>query len=222
MPEEQQGNTESQTAENSSEQTATTLTQTTETKAEGAQTTETGTKAEGTQTAEETGKQSAAEENQSKAPEEYADFTVPEGQEINTDLTGKFKTLAKDLNLTQEQAQTMFSLGTEMRNADVEAQTVAWQEQRAEWVKTAKIDPEIGGAVFDANVNASKQVLADYGNEGLVNLLNESGYGDHPEVLRFLTKLSKVTGERSSAGGNRAEGEVSAAEVLFPNQGKEK
>ena len=55
------------------------------------------------------------------APDEYADFTLPEGIEIDPDGLGNLKALAKDLNLTQEQAQKVADLGAAQAQKFAEA-----------------------------------------------------------------------------------------------------
>ncbi|ECV7263739.1 TPA: peptidase, partial [Salmonella enterica subsp. enterica serovar Strathcona] len=46
------------------------------------------------------------EETPPGAPEKYA-FTAPEGQELDTSALAQFEPVARELNLTQEQAQKL-------------------------------------------------------------------------------------------------------------------
>ena len=129
------------------------------------------------------------------APEEYVDFTVPEGTEIDKDMIEAFKPVAKELNLTQEQAQKLVDLQVKNREAETEAQREAFKQVRAEWVKEAREDPEIGGAKFEENVGVAVKTLRFFGSDKLIALLETSGLGDHPEVIRVFHSIGSKFGE---------------------------
>lgn len=147
------------------------------------------------------------------APEEYAEFTMPEGIELDGELAGQFKTVAKELNLTQDQAQKVADLAAQMRQRDVE--TIV--NLRAEWVDQTKADKEIGGDKLDANLATAKKAIDAYGSPQFIQLLNESGLGNHPEVVRFMAKAGRDVSE-DRVVPNRSESitpQGSLAERLF-------
>jgi hypothetical protein len=132
------------------------------------------------------------------APDEYAEFAMPEGIALDAELADQFKATAKELNLTQEQAQKVIDLGAQMRQRDVE--TII--NLRKEWVDQTKADKDIGGDKLDATLGVAKRAIDAYGSENFVKLLNETGLGNHPEVVRFMAKAGRAVSEDSVVRGS--------------------
>lgn len=139
------------------------------------------------------------------APEEYADFAAPEGVTLDAEAIDAFKPIAKELNLTQEQAQKL---------VDIQAQTAQrWAEgvqqhvidTRLGWREAAQSDEEIGGKDFAANLAVAKLGRDTFGNEALKTLLDETGIGDHPEVIRFFYKVGKANSEHDFVTSGKPE-----------------
>lgn len=153
------------------------------------------------ETTEETTSEETEETTAEGAPEEYAEFAMPEGIELDTELADQFKTVAKDLNLNQEQAQKVVDLAGQMRQRDVEAIIAV----RQEWLDESKADPEFGGDKLDASLGVAKKAISAYGSEKFVELLNQTGFGNHPEFIRFAVKAGKGVAEDTVVtGGTRA------------------
>lgn len=159
-----------------------------------------------------------AEEAKAKAgaPEKYEDFKVPEGYELKPETVAAIAPLFKELNLTQDQAQKLVDAQTKMNTEAAEAQTKAWTELRAGWVKTAREDKEIGGDKFDANLGLAKKAMEKLGTPALSEALNQTGMGDHPEMIRLMVKLGSLVAEDKLHFGS-ASGATpkSAAEILY-------
>jgi len=136
------------------------------------------------------------------APEEYADFTLAEGAEVNETVLGEFKSFAKDLNLTQEQAQRLvdFQQTVEVQRAE------AFQEQVNAWVDSAKNDKEFGGKQFEENTALANEALKEYGTAELITLLKDTRMGNHPEVIRTFYRIGKALKEGSSARSSSSSG----------------
>ena len=65
-------------------------------------------------------------------------------------------------------------------------------EARAGWVEQAKADDEFNDyRGFDANLTTARSVLKTFGSDDLAELLNESGLGDHPELIRFALRVGR-------------------------------
>jgi hypothetical protein len=185
--------TEATATETNAETEGTLVTGATEAAAETSETTEAGT-AETTETTTEGQTEATAEAEQEKiegAPEEYAEFTLPEGIELDTEITDQFKGVAKELNLTQEQAQRVVELGAQMRQRDAEAIIAT----RQEWLDQSKSDTEFGGDKLDASLGVAKRAISAFGNDAFVQLLNQTGLGNHPEFIRFAMKAGKAVAE---------------------------
>ena len=59
------------------------------------------------------------------------------------------------------------------------------------WAEQARTDPEFGGPQFEPNLRLAKTLIRRFGTPALRQHLNETGTGNHPEMLRFVWKVAK-------------------------------
>lgn len=155
---------------------------------------------------------------QQAAPEKY-EFKLPEGVEVDAEVMGKLEGIAKELNLSQEAAQKFADLGPELLQKWGKTQTEAIQKTQGEWLEATKTDKEFGGEKIDANIAVAKKALDTFGTPALAKLLNDTGLGNHPEVIRAFYRAGKAISEdRHVSGGAAPSGRKDAASVLYPNQ----
>jgi hypothetical protein len=181
------------------------------------------TKEEGTLLADET---KGAEDNKSEdsktdddtgAPEKYEDFNVPEGIELNQEAVAKASEVFKEFNLSQEQAQKLVDIQTDMAKQEAEAQADAWKTMTDKWATESKDDKEFGGAEFDANLATAKKAIETFATDEFKAMLNFTGVGNHPEMIRFFFRVGKEISEDGVFTGGKASGVKDPARVLFPN-----
>lgn len=153
------------------------------------------------------------------APEEYADFTAPEGVQLDDEVLGEFKTLGKELNLSQDQAQKVADLGVKLSQKWASDQAESVQALRKDWLDTTKGDKEIGGDNLPQTLSAAKRALDAFGSPALIELFNQTGLGDHPELVRFAAKAGQAISEDKlvSAEGEAKPAPKSHAQRIFPN-----
>ncbi|HBS4243428.1 TPA: peptidase [Klebsiella quasipneumoniae subsp. quasipneumoniae] len=148
------------------------------------------------------------------APEKY-EFKTAEGQELDTAALEQFEPIARELNLTNEQAQKMVDLyGTKIMPMVQKQQAEAWQAQTEEWAATVKADKEIGGDKLTANLGVAQRALGTFGTPALKEYLNGTGLGNHPELVKAFVKVGKAMSEDGVVTGKES-GQRSAAEVLY-------
>lgn len=135
------------------------------------------------------------------APEEYADFTVAEGVEINPEVLADFKGLAKEFGLTQEAAQKLIDMQSRMEGMRAEAAHQALIEQSQAWVKSLREDAEFGGESYDKNVATAVKAVERFASPELRSLLNQSGLGNHPELVKLFHRIGNSISEDSIAFG---------------------
>jgi hypothetical protein len=141
------------------------------------------------------------------APEKY-EFAGPEGMELDQELLGEFEGTARELNLTQDQANKLFGLGTKLAekllagHADSVNSLLAASAD--EWAKTSKADKEFGGDALDANLAVAKKTLDTFGSPELRQLLNDTGLGNHPEIVRLAYRVGKAISEDGVIRGSAA------------------
>ena len=160
-------------------------------------------------------------EDQPATTEETApeyEFTFEEGVEVDPDTIGNLKELAKELGLTQEQAQKIADLGAAQSQKWVALQEQAITEASAQWVEEVKADKEIGGDRLSENLGIAKRALDRFGTPELSKLLDESRLGNHPELIRTMYRIGKAISDDAVVPGSRsAFGSNSPAQRLYDN-----
>lgn len=151
------------------------------------------------------------------APESYEDFSLPEGVELSDEVVGAISETAKAANMTQEQAQLLVDArleGVEAVKAQSEADV---QAMRDDWAEQSRNDSEIGGDKFKENLSVANKALEQFGDDDFKALLNSSGAGNHPAVLRTFHRIGKAISEDRFITGDSDQIEQSAAKKLYPN-----
>lgn len=148
-------------------------------------------------------------------PEKY-EFKAPEGKEFDPAVIGQFSEVAKELGLSQDAAQKILDkMGPTLASRQVEAIEAA----RTEWANASTTDKEFGGDKLTENLSVAKKALDSFGTPELRTLLNQSGLGNHPEVIRFMYRAGKAISEDGFVPGSRSStAESDPAKRLFPNQ----
>lgn len=146
------------------------------------------------------------------APEKY-EFKAPENVALNDEVIGKFSEVARELNLTQDAAQKLIdSVGPVM----AERQANVLKQARADWKGQSEVDKEFGGDNYAANLATAKKALTAFGSPELVSLLNQSGFGEHPEIIRLFYRAGKsISEDRIVSGGISAGDSRDPAAVLY-------
>ena len=94
-------------------------------------------------------------------------------------------------------------------------QTILQEKTAEAWQEACRTDPEFGGAQFDANLAVAKKSYDMFATDELKNILEQTGFGNHPEVLRLFHKIGKLIGEDKVVGGGA--GGSFDARAMFPN-----
>jgi hypothetical protein len=169
------------------------------------QTTETQQQAEtqDQQVSDETTVESKTSESEAPegAPENY-EFNAKVAdapQELDPEVLTAFGDVAKELNLSQEAAQKVLDKVAPVVQAK---QAKALEDAKAGWVNDSQSDEEFGGENFDANLKTAKSALDTFGNDALKSLLVETGFGNHPEIIRFMYRAGKAISEDSYVGNS--------------------
>ncbi len=133
------------------------------------------------------------------APEQY-EFKAPEGREYDPGVLQAYSEVAKELNLPQEAAQKMIDKIAPL----IEARQVEQiQSVKNDWAEAAKVDQEFGGEKLNENLAVAKKALDKFGSPQLRTLLEESGLGNNPEVIRFMYRAGKAISEDTFVGGSK-------------------
>ena len=152
------------------------------------------------------------------APEAYADFTMPEGIEIDTKAVEVFAPKFKELGLSQEQAQGLVNIQAGLVKArEGEAQS-AYEDTVKGWEDTVKADKNLGGDNYNETKRLSALALAKVpGGEGLSAHLDTYGTGSQPDMVKFLTEVGKMVDEDGpGTGGDPVTDPKPRHEIMYP------
>jgi len=124
-------------------------------------------------------------------PEEGTPYslTMPEGVELDSGLMDTVSPLLREKGFTHAEAQQLADAFIESQTAMAETQQTAHQETVDGWETSAREDSEYGGDKFEASVKTAKAALDAYGSKELRTVLDKSGLGSHPEVIRMLVRI---------------------------------
>lgn len=164
------------------------------------------------------------DESNKDVPEAYEKFSLPEGFEYDEGKAKEFGALAKELGLSQEKAQRLVTMYVGNLQQGLSAQMEAVTARNKGWQEAARSDKEFGGADFDKNLAIANEGLRRLGTPELISYLEESGLGNHPEVVRLCWKAGKLAGEDhqpdggDAPGGRGAMSEAELAKKLFASE----
>jgi hypothetical protein len=147
------------------------------------------------------------------APETY-EFTPPEGITISDAVKGAYAEFAKEAGLTQEQAQKGVDKIAPVMAA---VQKEALSAQVETWASDSKADKEFGGDNLDANLAIANRGLQAYGSPKLIEMLNQTGLGNHPEFIRTFLKIGKTVSEDTKVTGTTTAAPKTLGQRMFPN-----
>lgn len=133
------------------------------------------------------------------APEKYADFKLPDGVKLEATELTDLQTYAKANGFTQVQAQAVLDrtlkTRTDAETSVVQKQQEAVKQLSTDWKAATQADAEIGGDKLTATLATAVKARDAYGSPELIKILNDSGMGNHPEVVRFFAKVGAAMSE---------------------------
>lgn len=146
-------------------------------------------------------------------PEGDYTLTLPDDLPLDDALLGALTPAMKEAGITGKQANSLAAAFAAHQKAQYEAfgQTVAG------WAKQAENDKEIGGANWDTSKANAIKVINKFGTPELRDYLNQTGAGNHPEVIRLMAKVGAVISEDNPTGNSQGKVARDAVSVLYPD-----
>ena len=159
--------------------------------------------------------QDQQDSDESSAESETSESETPEGApdkyefnakvadapgELDPEVLTAFGEVAKELDLPQEAAQKVIDKVAPVMQAQ---QAKMVEQVKIDWANDAKADQEFGGENLNANLEVAKSSLKAFGTDALKSLLQESGLGNHPEVIRFMYRAGKAISEDGYVGNSQ-------------------
>ena len=137
-------------------------------------------------------------------PEAY-DFksVVPEGMQYDEKSSAAFGAVAKEMNLTQEQAGKLAAFGMNYMSDGLQAATAQRMAEQVSWGEQTKkeLGPEYDAIVSKAGsgIEALERKIP-----GIRQALNDTGAGNRIEFVRAFAALGELTSEDNFRGFGEA------------------
>lgn len=145
---------------------------------------------------------------------------LPDNSRLDPTDVEQTLAFAKDHGLTQKQAEAALHRQHVAVQSHHERLVKNHETQVGGWAEELKNDPEFGGEKFienskDANL-AMKTFFPDLAEE-----LDVTGFGNHPKLVKGLSKLGKlIKSDKTVFGGKKVVTELSQEKILFGPDGK--
>ena len=93
---------------------------------------------------------------------------------------------------------------------------VKHEQQVQAWEEASRNDPDFGGEKLNENLAIANRALEAYDPQGEIRaMLTETGYGNHPDLIRFMLAIGRdLAPDRMVSGGHNSGGD---ARAQFPN-----
>lgn len=150
------------------------------------------------------------------APEKY-DLKVPDGMTLDESALAEFDPVARELNLSNEQAQKLADIYSKRMTELAQRQQESWKETTAKWVDNVKADKEIGGQNLDTSVRHAQAALTKFGTPELKAQMDATGMGNHPELVRVFARIGKAMAEDTFVQSSRDGVQSDPAKKMFPS-----
>lgn len=161
------------------------------------------------------------------APESYDAWTVPEGFTLDSAISEGANPIFKEFGLTQAQGQKLVDFYIKQQQSTGDANRAAYQAVVEGWRDATMKDPEMGSKIQEIQtaIGRAKNLLSPAERTALDTVMNNTGLGNHPDVVRALWKISqRVTeGTHVTGGGPSVEGQggktakPTMAQSMYPN-----
>lgn len=154
------------------------------------------------------------------SPEDYVFQFAPETI-VDTALIEDFKRFAFEQKMSLENARLMakfyekYVLGQSKKQSQEQAELLQTMQ------KACEEDREFGGMSFHDNMRYAKAAILRFDDGSLAKILNDTGFGSHPEVVRFMYRVGKALAEKEMPKAKESLDERSAAELFYPSMRKD-
>lgn len=147
------------------------------------------------------------------------DLKAPEGYDFADGELEAITDRAKELGLSNEQAQALVEMKAEWSQRSQDEAQASLGKLAESWAEQVKADKEFGGERFNESLQDVKRAMDGFASDELKAALDETGFGNHPELFRFVARIGKALREDGSItanGGNSSP--RTPASVMYPSK----
>lgn len=160
------------------------------------------------------------------APETYdfKDVKLPDGMELDAELTGEFSSIAKEMKLSQAKADKFMGMGVKLSQKLQQNFENAIKEAQGNRIKEIKTmlntDPEIGGANLKSTLLEANEAYKAFVSEEAANVLAETGLNNHPAIVKMFRDIGRQVKGDTIKGSNNPKHQRTA-EDWYPSMKKQ-
>lgn len=136
-------------------------------------------------------------ENKDDAQNIIYEFKGADGQVVSDDNTQIVSSLARELKLSNEQAQKLWEMGMGEQGAVAQINQRAIQHYNQQWAEEIKQDSQLGGSNLASTRHNVGRAIA-YADDELKTFLQQSGLGNFPPLVRYLNRIGQQLGSDMS------------------------
>lgn len=145
-------------------------------------------------------KESEGEDNDKdgkKAEGDHGEYEIklPEDTRLSDADKERIAQFAKEQGLSKDAAQKLVEDESRARDEYFSDLQNQHKEMIDEWATAVKNDKELGGEKFNESVEMAKRVVTRFGTQQFMDDLDNSGYGNHPEVVRVFARIGRSMGD---------------------------
>ena len=167
------------------------------------------------------------EDVEDSAPEAYdfKDVELPEGMELDAELTEEFSSIAKEMNLSQAKADKFMGMGVKLSQKIQQNFENAIKEAQVNRIKEIKTmlntDPEIGGANLKSTLLEANESYKTFVSDEAANVLAETGLNNHPAIVKMFRDIGRqIKGDTVKGSGSPQHQRT--AEDWYPSMKKDR
>jgi hypothetical protein len=148
-------------------------------------------------------------------PEKY-ELKLPKDSLLDPKRMEKIASFAKEQGFSQAQAQALLDRESDAVSSYAASQKESLSQKATEWIKEVEGDKELGGQNYKQSLENAKRAIDRFGSETLKKQLNETGLGNHPELVRAFARIGKeIAEDKAVLKGSREQKNRSIESLLY-------
>ena len=126
------------------------------------------------------------------------EFELPDGYSISDENLSALRQYASDYGIDKAGAQELMDFHVSVLEQQQEAQLAGWEKMKSDWAEQSRNDKELqdNAGKIDQALSLAKQGVESLGGKELLEVLNMTGVGSHPAII----KAFKAVGENIQSG----------------------
>lgn len=138
--------------------------------------------------------ESSEDQDKTKAPEKY-ELKLEKDSLLTKDQVEEIEAFSKQQGFSNDQAQELLNREEKLLTGYKETLHEEFEQKTKQWLEDIKADKQLGGDNFKKNIEQAKRVVDRFATQEFKNALNESGFGNHPELVRTFVKIGEAMSE---------------------------